>query len=149
MAASFLSSSAFFIAAKSGHPIDDSIVLVSTVCFTTIVWLAVTFLTPPVDDATLETFYRKVRPAGPGWERLRLRTGAPPSPDSLPTGLAGWICGLVAIYSALFGAGAFLYGNAAAGAAYCALFVLATAGVIRVTTMVWRPMAESALPRAM
>ncbi len=149
MAASFLASSGFFIAAKSGHAVDDSVVLVSTVCFTTVVWLAVTFLTPAVDDETLEAFYRKVRPAGPGWTRLRRKSGAPASPDSLPTGLLGWICGLVAVYSALFGAGAFLYGNVAAGIAYCLLFVLGAAGVVRVTSMVWRPVAELPAPSAM
>lgn len=36
----------------------------ATVVFTTIVWIIVTFLTPPTDDATLQHFYNKVRPDG-------------------------------------------------------------------------------------
>ncbi|MDT8436494.1 MAG: sodium:solute symporter family protein [Gemmatimonadota bacterium] len=42
------------------------------------VWVPVMLLTPPERDETLEAFYRRVRPAGPGWNRWRERTGLEP-----------------------------------------------------------------------
>ncbi|MCG8467325.1 MAG: Na+:solute symporter [Gemmatimonadetes bacterium] len=41
----------------------------------TAVWLPVMLLTRPESDATLEAFYRRVRPAGPGWAEVRARVG--------------------------------------------------------------------------
>ncbi|MDH3296666.1 MAG: Na+:solute symporter [Gemmatimonadota bacterium] len=43
-----------------------------------IIWMAVMFLTKPESDETLDTFYRRVRPGGPGWKRSRQRTGLEP-----------------------------------------------------------------------
>ncbi|MFN2450374.1 MAG: sodium:solute symporter family protein [Candidatus Baltobacteraceae bacterium] len=137
MAASFIVSAAFFIAARSGTAIDASVVLLVTVAVTTAVWLAVTFLTAPVDEPTLDAFYEKVRPAGPGWAAVRARTRAPASPDSLPQALLGWIAGLLAVYSALFGTGAYLYGNNLAGIAYTAIFIASCAAVVRLTSSIW------------
>ena len=41
--------------------------------------------------------------------------GLPPSPDSLPLALLGWVLGLASVYGALFATGAFVYGRTAAG----------------------------------
>lgn len=42
----------------------------------TIVWLTVTFLTKPVEDEKLIEFYKRVRPSGPGWNRIRELAGS-------------------------------------------------------------------------
>jgi hypothetical protein len=42
------------------------------------VWMPVMWLTPPESDETLEGFYRRVRPGGPGWNRFRVQTGLEP-----------------------------------------------------------------------
>ncbi|HEU5479326.1 MAG TPA: sodium:solute symporter family protein, partial [Candidatus Tumulicola sp.] len=65
MFASFAVALAFFVAAKLGHRVADTTVLLTTVGVTTVAWLAVTFATPPVERAALAAFYAKVRPAGP------------------------------------------------------------------------------------
>ncbi|MGD1858872.1 MAG: sodium:solute symporter family protein [Leptolyngbyaceae cyanobacterium] len=44
---------------------------------TTIIWVAVMYLTPPESPATLERFYRQVRPSGPGWNRQRMAANEP------------------------------------------------------------------------
>ena len=137
MASSFAVALVFFALERSGHPVDTGIALISTVAVTTIVWVAVTLLTPPADAATLDAFYRKIRPAGPGWAAVRIRTGAPASPDSLPNALLGWICALLAIYSALFGTGALLYGNIPVFTVYLTVFAASVYGVIRVTSAIW------------
>ena len=69
MLASFVVSLAFFVSAKLGHPVDNVSALLTTIGVTTVVWVAVTFLTPPVEAGALAKFYAIVRPAGPGWAR--------------------------------------------------------------------------------
>ena len=134
MAASFAVSLTFFALSKTGHAFDDTTILLTTVGITTAMWLVVTFLTPPVDDATLDAFYDKVRPAGAGWAKVRSRTGAPASPDSLPTALLCWVLGLAAIYAALFGTGAYLYGHVLQGVIYTVIVVVAALWLARLTT---------------
>ncbi|MDX1579115.1 MAG: sodium:solute symporter family protein [Gemmatimonadota bacterium] len=46
---------------------------------TAAIWLPVMWLTRPEDDATLEAFYLRVRPGGPGWHRVRRRTAVEPA----------------------------------------------------------------------
>lgn len=131
MVASFAISLTFFIAGKFGHPAGITTVLLVTVAFTTAVWLAATALTPPVDEATLEAFYAKVRPAGPGWAAVRRRGNLPPSPDSPAQALAGWVMGLAAIYGVLFATGAFVYGRILPGCAWTAVAGGAVAGLVK------------------
>jgi len=42
------------------------------------VWIPVMFLTAPEDEKTLEAFYRRVRPGGPGWSRFGARLDLQP-----------------------------------------------------------------------
>lgn len=46
-------------------------------------WIAVMFLTPPESEATLNEFYRRVRPGGAGWHRQQQQTGLNPAQDLL------------------------------------------------------------------
>jgi len=85
--------------------------LLASVGFTTAVWVAVTFLTRPADEQTLIRFYELVRPFGPGWKRVRERSGLPPSPDSPAHAFLGWGLGCMLVYSALAGTGHLLYGR--------------------------------------
>jgi Na+/proline symporter len=144
MASSFLVACVFFVLSKYGHAVDDNVALLVTVGVTTVVWIAVTYLTPAVDQETLDAFYRKVRPAGPGWERVRRRTGAPASPDSLPQSLLGWVLGLASIYSALFGTGAYLYGHWIQAIVYTVVFLVSVISLIRLTSISWGAKAAPA-----
>ncbi|MHB9010106.1 MAG: hypothetical protein ACYDC1_24620, partial [Limisphaerales bacterium] len=78
---------------------------------TSVIWIAVTFLTAPADREQLKAFYRLVRPAGPGWKSIQAETGVGPSPDSLPQAMLCWVAGCCSVYAALFGAGSVLYGQ--------------------------------------
>jgi hypothetical protein len=130
MVASFVISLTFFIAGKFGYAAPSTTVLLVTVAFTTGAWMVVMALTPPDDEATLEAFYAKVRPAGPGWKRIRARGGLPPSPDSPAQALGGWVLGLSSIYGVLFATGAFVYGKTIAGLLWSLVAVLAIAGLV-------------------
>jgi Na+/proline symporter len=93
-----------------------------TVGVTTAVWLGVTFATPPETQATLDRFYLRVRPGGPGWRQVAGRLGF--ADDRIPGGALSWlnwVAGLVAVYSAVFALGALLTGYPVRGALYAAL----------------------------
>jgi solute:Na+ symporter, SSS family len=76
-------------------------------------------------------FYRLVRPPGPGWTRIREQAGVGPSPDSLAQSFLGWVMGCVFVYSALFGAGSYLYGHLAQGAFWTVAFGVSGAWLLR------------------
>ena len=84
---------------------------------TTFVWLLVTHLTPPTDPERLRHFYRLVRPGGPGWKRVRIAAAAEGQPlEEAPRwdvslGILCVIVGCITVYSALFAAGNWIYGN--------------------------------------
>ncbi len=137
MAAAPVFAVSFFLAAKAGHPVAVYVSLPATVLGTTLIWLAATFATAPTDRDRLLAFYRKVRPAGPGWRAIRAESGAEGSPDRLSLGLLGWMLGCVLIYSALFGVGSLLYGRTAAALAFTALFGASALGLTKVLPLVW------------
>ncbi len=138
MVASFVAAVGLFVATKCGVQIPTYASLLGSVVFTTLVWLIATFVTRPVDRDVLIRFYRLVRPAGPGWSSVREAAGVGSSPDSLPQALLGWILGCVFVYSALFGAGSFLYGRTATGIVYVALFALSGILLARLLAAMWR-----------
>lgn len=96
--------------------------LVASVALTTIGWLAVTFLTPPDDKETLREFVRKTRAGGPGWRKVyedAAKDGVSLEGEKdkwpVPLGILCSVVGCVSIYAALFGSGAFLYGDCVLG----------------------------------
>ena len=137
MASSFIVAVGFFIARRMGHPVPSTESLIITVAVTTWVWVSVAFLTAPTDHATLVAFYRRVRPAGPGWAAIRAESGVTSSPDSLPQSLLGWVLGCTLVYSALFGTGSFLYGRTPQGLMWLAVFVVSAIGLIRLFPRLW------------
>jgi solute:Na+ symporter, SSS family len=144
MLSSFVIALGFFIAAKVGHPVDGVTALLTTIAITTIVWIAVTYLTPPVEERVLADFYAKVRPAGPGWARIRRLTGLPPSPDSLAMALLGWVLGVTSVYGALFAVGAFIYGRTSEGALLAGVAAAAVLGLLVTGRRLWAPLAGPA-----
>lgn len=144
MAASFVVSLGFFVGAKLGHTVDTTTVLLTTIGVTTLVWIVVTYCTPPVDGAVLADFYARVRPAGPGWARVRRENGLPASPDSMPLALAGWVLGLLSVYGALFAAGGFVYGRTLQGAVWSIVAGAAVVGLLATGRRLWKPAAGPA-----
>ncbi len=91
---------------------------------TTVIWILVTFLTPPTDGRTLQAFYDRIRPFRGGW-RAAVTVGDEES-GSLTAALLSWLLGVTVVYGALFGTGYFLYGNVGA-ASLCAVLVVGAA----------------------
>ena len=109
------------------HP---SVMLISGIAITTVVWVAVTLLTAPTDRATLQTFYDKIHPFGRGWHNA-VEIGRRDRDRSLAAPLLCWFLGCVVVYGALFGTGYFLYGEAVAGAGCSVLVGLAAIMLFR------------------
>ncbi|NBC17957.1 MAG: sodium:proline symporter [Bacteroidetes bacterium] len=74
---------------------------------TAAIWITVMYLTPPESEATLEQFYRKVRPGGPGWKRQRAVTGLAPI-QSLRTALIQTSGAVCLLFGLMLGTGAVL-----------------------------------------
>ena len=142
MASSFIVAVGFFVASKSGAGIPSHVGLLVTVGVTTVVWLVATFMTAPTDRPTLVAFYRRIRPAGPGWAPVKAEAGVGPSPDSIPQMFLAWTMGCVLVYSALFGTGSFLYGRTGPAVMWLVLFVVSTVVLVRVMSAMFREAPE-------
>jgi len=100
----------------AGDPRADSVIMLITVGVSTVVWLAVTFMTKPEPGATLDAFYHRVRPAGRGWRRVAQRLGY--GDEGIEGGAitwSNWIAGVAAVYTTLFGIGKIIFGNTVPG----------------------------------
>ncbi len=137
MLSSFLIAAGFFAAQRSGIALPAHWTLLLNVTVTTLVWVTVTFLTPPTDREILLRFYRKVRPAGPGWRRVAAEAGAGQSPDSLPQCLLGWALGCAFVYAALFGAGSLLYGHLPQALLWGGILAGSGWGLLRLLPRLW------------
>jgi Na+/proline symporter len=130
-----------FVHHRAGfEPIAAHWRLVIGVTITTLSWLIVTLLTRPAEDKTLRSFYRLTRPGGSGWNAVLAKARQEGDPiaqtatrGDLPRGILCMVAGCVTVYSALFAAGYYLYGNAA----YGILFSVIAAGGTLVLTLLW------------
>ena len=145
MITSFGTSLVFLILAKNGAaPGTHQQLLITLIC-TTVCWLATAYLGPPTDPAVLVSFYKKVRPFGPGWRRIRVEAGISANEAAMdaaganfPLALLGWVSGCTMIWSALFTVGNFLYGRMGYAYALLAIFVVSGAVLTRIVNRLWR-----------
>ena len=83
------------------------------VLVTTSIWLIVTFMTPADEKETLIKFYKKTKPGGPGWNKIKEHITMSDEKEEwiVPKGIICMIIGCITIYSALFSTGYFIYGE--------------------------------------
>jgi Na+/proline symporter len=115
----------------SDQPVDFAWIMIVTVAITTLVWLAVTYLTKPEAQETLLAFYRRTRPSRAGW-----RPVAKAAPEVRPAGgavwnLVDWVAGCVLIYGVLFGVGKLLLLETGPGLLLLGLGLVAGAVIYR------------------
>jgi solute:Na+ symporter, SSS family len=138
MASSFVLAAALFVAQRRGAAIPSHVSLLLMVATTTAIWMATTYLTRPTDDETLRGFYRRVRPAGPGWRTVRAQCPDAAPPDDLGVAFGGWIAGVALVYGALFGAGHLLLGHRALGTGILLMALAGAVALVRVLPRMWR-----------
>ncbi len=91
-----------------------------TTAVVTVVWLSVTFLTPPTDEQTLVAFYRHTRPSRRGWKPIAALAPDVRIEQEGWVSLRQWIAGCLTVYLSLFGIGELLLGSAPRGIALIA-----------------------------
>jgi solute:Na+ symporter, SSS family len=148
MISSFLVSAGFLILDNQKlYQTSAAIRLIITIAVTTVCWLLAAYFAPQTDRKTLIEFYSKVRPAGPGWEPIRIEAGiskeeAAKTGDSIPLALVGWVTGCAMIWSSLFTVGNFLYGRYNYALALGAVFVISGMILLRVINRLWTAKSE-------
>ena len=149
MISSFGVSIALLVLKKQGlATLSTQHALLITIAVTTACWLLAVFLGPPTDRQTLIEFYKKVRPFGPGWRRIREEAGiseaeAAKTRENIPLALLGWTAGCAAIWSSLFTVGNFLYGRLAQAGLLLAVFVASGLLLLWVIHRLWGGQPES------
>jgi Na+/proline symporter len=158
MASSFAVSIALLVLRAQGLEFSTHAALVATVAITTVCWVATAYLGPETHPDVLIRFWRTVRPAGPGWARIRelagpgvptadqpvtsdvieaLRLDARAEGDNIPLALLGWFAGSTAVWSALFAEGNYLYGRMPQAIFLTGVFMVSTAVLIAVIRRTW------------
>jgi Na+/proline symporter len=115
----------------SDKPVDFAWIMIITVSITTVVWLAVTFLTAPEPQDLLVAFYRRTKPSRSGWGPIaKLAPEVKPARDGL-SNLLDWAAGCMLIYGVLFGVGKLLLNEVTPGV------ILLAMGVAGMAILYW------------
>jgi len=143
MVSSFLVSLVLLVLAKNGVHFSTHVALLVTIAFTTVCWVATAYLGPQTDRRVLVEFFTKVRPFGPGWQKVREEAGlgedtARTAGDNIPLALLGWFTGCTTIWAALFTVGNFLYGRTNTALVCLTVFAVAGFVLLRVVTRLWQ-----------
>ncbi len=151
MVSSFGISAFWLVLHKQGPDLGTHVELLITVGFTTVCWLVTAWFGPQTDRKTLVDFYRKVRPFGPGWERVREEAGvtkaeaaAASKRQNIPLSLLGWVAGCSLIWSSLFTIGNFLYGRTGYGMILLGVAVVSGLVLIMLIRRLWSGDAKAA-----
>ena len=106
------------------------------VLVTTASWMLVTFLTPAEPQSTLESFYRKTRPGGPGWKKVADAAEGALEPEAdgrkIAPGILAALVGTFLVYSVMFGTGYWLYGRYALASVFTVLAVVFAGALAKV-----------------
>jgi hypothetical protein len=142
MVSSFATSAVLLWLHKQGFILSTHTALLLTIAVTTVTWVATALFGPETERSTLVAFYRKVRPFGPGWRRVRREAGvseaeARATHENIPLALLGWVAGCAVIWSGLFTVGNFLYGRRLMACALLGVFVLGGLVLVYVINRLW------------
>lgn len=109
-------------------PRQFALLMIVTVAVTTVAWIGVTFVTPPEPEDKLIEFYRRVRPAGPGWYVVGRMAGRIERPsESLGVQFVNWLLGCVLVYASVFGIGNLIFKEWVSGGMWSGAAIVAAA----------------------
>ncbi|MDC0923191.1 Na+:solute symporter [Flavobacteriaceae bacterium] len=129
MIVSFLVAIMFEFVIPNNFSVEEKLIIGVTI--TTISWLIVTLITPPSSMETLQNFYKKIQPGGPGWKKVIEEseakginiTGKKEKWD-VPSGILCMLFGSISVYSILFGIGYLLYSKTTTGIIFMLISVV-------------------------
>lgn len=112
---------------------------------TTIVWVLTTLLTKPESKNTLNSFYLKIQPGGPGWKKIidqakdeGVELVTSKDKWSVPSGIIAMLWGCLLVYSCLFATGNWIYGETTYALILTGVAIGAAIGLLNV----WRKMRK-------
>lgn len=118
------------------------------VLITTIIWLLVTYLTPPEENRVLYSFYKQTQPGGPGWKRIITEAQRDDvlivdkkEKWTVPAGILAMVLGCLLVYGCLFATGNWIYGNYTLAIALTVMVAICAFLLIRV----WNSMKSDIL----
>ena len=91
--------------ARWGFGMQSPLTLYPIVFGTTIVWLAVTYLTRPEKESTLIAFFERTHPGGLGWRSIQKMTPNVKGDSGFGRLFVNWLLGIILVYAFLFGIG--------------------------------------------
>ena len=136
MIVSFIVALAFEFIIPNNFSVEEKLIIGVTI--TTISWLIVTLITPPSNIETLQNFYKKIQPGGPGWKKVIEEseskgitiTGKKEKWD-VPSGILCMLFGSISVYSILFGIGYILYSQTTTGLIFLIISVLSVIALMK------------------
>ncbi len=117
---------------KFRYHADFETTLIVIVIWSTLVWLVVTALTAPTSDEKLLSFYKRVHPGGPGWQRVATRLPGVQSDSGYPTLFLSWVLGCATVLLSLFGFGKFLFHQYSAAAFMLTVAAICAVAIYRI-----------------
>jgi SSS family solute:Na+ symporter len=93
---------------SKNYIIEEDVVYLATILFTTISWITVTFLTRPTNFDTLKNFFLKVRPDG-NWQPIIEHFSLQKKESNILKLLVCWLMGIIFTYSTLFFIGKLIF----------------------------------------
>ena len=136
MIVSFLVAIMFEVIIPNNFSVEEKLIIGVTI--TTISWLIVTLITPPSSMETLQNFYKKIQPGGPGWKKVIEEseakginiTGKKEKWD-VPSGILCMLFGSISVYSILFGIGYLLYSKTTTGIIFMLISVFSVIALMK------------------
>ena len=129
MIVSFLVALGFEFVFPNNLSVEEKLII--GVAITTICWFVVTLITPPSNIETLQNFYKKIQPGGPGWKKIidisesnGIKIVGKKEKWDVPTGILCMVFGSISVYSILFGIGYILYSQTTTGLIFILISVI-------------------------
>ena len=136
MIVSFIVALAFEFIIPNNFSVEEKLIIGVTI--TTISWLIVTLITPPSNMETLQNFYKKIQPGGPGWKKVieeseskGITISGKKEKWDVPSGILCMLFGSISVYSILFGIGYILYSQTTTGIIFLIISVLSVIALMK------------------
>ncbi|NOZ03261.1 MAG: Na+:solute symporter [FCB group bacterium] len=108
--------------------VDFPYTLFYLVAWSTLIWLIVTFVTPPTEEATLLAFYRRIHPGGRLWKPIAAKLPDVAGDRGYRRLFVDWIAGCIMVFFSLFGIGKLILGEPLTALGF--LIIAALGGVV-------------------
>jgi len=136
MIVSFIVALAFEFIIPNNFSVEEKLIIGVTI--TTLSWLIITLITPPSNMETLQNFYKKIQPGGPGWKKVieesksqGITINGKKEKWDVPSGILCMLFGSISVYSILFGIGYILYSKTTTGIIFLAISVLSVIALMK------------------